>query len=84
MRKAAAGKFGDVGRGRPALLNGVPPTVAIRSSWVGGSKLRLTAANSVWFSAGSDRQASELGLDLDDIAPRLARILLAGHRRRQE
>ena len=44
VEKAAAGKAGLAGFGRPGLLFGVPLTVASRSSCVGGSKLRLTAA----------------------------------------
>ena len=41
MAKTAEGRAGLPGAGRPAEEFGVPPMVARRSSWEGGSKVRL-------------------------------------------
>ena len=57
VANTAAGNRGVAGLGRPALLFGVPLTVARRSSWEGGSKLRLTAAKSRLVLSGRQLRA---------------------------
>jgi hypothetical protein len=47
VEKASEGVAGLAGFGRPGLLLGVPLTVASRSSCVGGSKLRESAAKMI-------------------------------------